>query len=210
MLSESMLSDNEEFDFNQDDPDSLIDFSGINMQSSNSFGNKDEDTLANMQHFSQPPLRSRPAMDFSRRQSNTFGLMPPTNVSGRQSTIGSDFGYSATLFSQPCSQASGSTLHSNLKPEPLFPHKPSYFDVANLPPAIISALTVTQLYHNHHYREIRQRLDDVTATLTKYVERDLSQPQVQASSINTAPPAIYQSVLCLPLVAPSTLLTQSP
>jgi hypothetical protein len=108
MLSKSMLSDNKEFDLNQDDPDSLIDFSGVNVLSLNFFGDKDEDTLASTQHFSQPPLRSRPAMDFSGRQSNAFGLMPPTNVSGRQSTIGSDFSYSATLYSQPRSQASGS------------------------------------------------------------------------------------------------------
>jgi hypothetical protein len=210
MLSESMLSDNKEFDFNQGDPGSLIDFPGINTQCLNSFGDKDEDTLANTQRFSQPLLRLRPAMDFSGQQSNSFRLMAPTNVSGRQSTIGSDFDYSATLYSQPHSQASGSTLYSNLKPKHPFPHNPSYFNASNLPPATIAALTVTQLYHNHHYCKICQRLDNVTAALAKYVERDFSQHQVQASSINTAPPAIYQSVLRLLLVTPPMLLTQNP
>ena len=231
-----LFDDDEEFDLNQEDPGSLVDFSGANTQYSAPFGNNDEDTLANTQRFSRPPLRSRPAMDFSGRQPSAFGSIPPTNVSGRQSTVGSNFDYSATLFSQPRSQASGSTLpsslkpdhhfprsslkpepflpHSSFKPEPFFPHKAPYFeapyfDASNIPPAVIAALTITQLYHNPHYRELRQRHDDVNATLAKYVERDLSQPQVQVSSINTAPPAIYQGALRFS-TARATLLTQSP
>lgn len=61
-------------------------------------------------------------------------------------------------------------LHSSFKPEPFFPHKAPYFNTSNIPPAIIAALTITQLYHNPHYCELHQRHDDVNATLAKYME----------------------------------------
>ena len=205
-----MLSDHEEFNLDQADqdvPGSLINLPGTNTQYSTRFGDNDGDTLANLQRFSRPPLRSRPAMDFSGQRPSAFRLVPTTNVSGRQSAVGSD--YSATVFSQPRSQASGSASHSSLRPEYHFPHpslKPEhhsshrdpYFDLdaSDIPPNVIASLTITQLYYHPHYREIRQRLDDVSATLSKYVERDLSQPQVQA------PPPIYQGASRLaPLVA---------
>lgn len=62
----SMLFDNDkEFDLNQEDHSSLVEFSGANMQYLAPFGNNNEDMLTNMQHLSWPLLRLRPAMDFS-------------------------------------------------------------------------------------------------------------------------------------------------
>lgn len=214
-----MLSDYEDYD-DEAEPGSLMNFPlplnpghDTDMQ----FG-EDEDKLApaDMRHFSRPPLRSRPAIDFSGLQStigSNFGLRPPTTTSG-QSTIGSDFNYSATVFSQPRSQVSGSTLASSLKPQPLYPLNPNPSPIeaarlaSRLPPAVIAALTIAQLAHNHHHCELRQKHDDMAAVLTAYLGQNLKPPQVSNSDI-VAPvvPTIYQGAFHF---TPAKLLTQHP
>lgn len=199
------------------EPGSLMNFPlnrDTNMRHSPPLG-EGEDMLADMQQFSRPPLRSRPAIDFSELQStvgSSFGLRPPTDSSG-QSTIGSDFNYSATVYSQPRSQVSarsGSTSHSSLKPQPLYPPNPSQasFDTSRLHPTVIAALTVAQLGHNHHYCELRQKHDDMAAVVTAYMKEKLKKPQVSNSDI-VAPvvPTIYQGAF---LFAPAKRLTQHP
>jgi hypothetical protein len=117
---------------------------------------EDEGTLAETDHLPRPKLRSR----------------PPINFSGR-STPGSDFNYSATAFSQSHSQRLGPTSHSSLKPSNPFPRKIS--DVLpRLPPAVIAALTVSELYHNPHYRELRHEYDRLSGIIEVY--RDFVSP----------------------------------
>ena len=113
----------------------------------------DQHTLAETDHISQPKLRLWPPMNFS-------GCSPP----------GSDFNYLATLFSQPHSQISGTTLHSGLKPSNPFPRKNSDI-LSRLSLAAIAALTVSELYHSPHYCELRHKYDRLSGVLEVY--RDL-------------------------------------
>jgi hypothetical protein len=116
---------------------------------------------------------------------------PPVDFSARRSTVGSDFDYSATSFSRPMS---GSTLHSgpSLKHSTTsFPRKAPSLDFSpKIPPAVIASLTITDLHHNPHYRELRQKYDELAGVLTTYLGRDLAGTRVATS--NTLVPDISQ------------------
>ena len=130
---------------------------------------------------SKPQLRSRPPIDFSRR---------PLNAS-------SDLNYSA--FSQPHSYVSGSTLHSGIKPPaasiPLRRASLDFYPSSVIPPEVIASLTISDLHHNPHYRELRQRYDHVTAVLATYVEQRLASAS-HVATCNTLVPHMPQGVPC--------------
>jgi hypothetical protein len=122
---------------------------------------------------------------------------PPMDFSARRSAVGTDFGYPASTFTCPHSRMSGSTLHSTLNPltAPSFPHKiPPPPLTPRLTLEAIMSLTVPELSHNPHYRELRKKYDHVTGVLATFVERNLAESRTAKSDTNTLVPDIYQGM----------------
>ena len=141
------------------------------------FDSDSDERTADSQPMSRPPLRSRPAIDFS----------------GQHSTVLTNPSFPAPP--RPPSHMSGSTLRSRLNP--LYYHKtiPSGHSDSfpTLSPEIIASLTVDELYHNPHYRKLQQKYEHLSGLLTKYAERDLAE-SCAATGIPSLPltPDIYQ------------------
>jgi hypothetical protein len=156
-----MLSDFEHDGFYQDDHGSVDHFPADTDLVAPSDDKSDLVGAQHIQPMSRHLRRARPPIDFS----------------GWQSTVGSN---STTAFSHSRSYISGSTLHSNLKSGlksslASFLHKAPSLDLSpRIPAAVIALLTISDLYHNPHYRELRQKYDDLAAVLTAYMEQNLA------------------------------------
>ena len=130
--------------------------------------------------------RSKPVVDFSRLRS-TAGTTD-------------DF---PSFPSHPRSSMSGSTLHSGLRSSiDSFPRKyPSLDFSPRIPPSVIASLTISDLHHNPHYCELRQKYDDLAGVLTAYLERDLGDSRVASSqtlvSARTQGKSNFDSDSCL-------------
>jgi hypothetical protein len=101
-----------------------------------------EDSVLEGLRAPKPQLRSR----------------PPINFYGENS-----------IASHSPSLMSGSTLHTNTSS---FPHKITYIDPSPRPsPSVIASLTISELYHNPHYCELRQQCDYLTRVLATSLDR---------------------------------------
>ena len=124
------------------------------------FGEFSVDTL----RVPRPFLRSRPAMDFSGQHPSLPSSRPPSHMSG-------------------------STLHSTSNPS--FARKAvSNNFYPQFSPEAIATLTVSELYHNPHFRKLRQQYDYVSGALAMY--RDRERAESRAASCNALVPDIHQ------------------
>ena len=94
---------------------------------------------------------------------------PVVDFSGLCSTAGTTDNF-LSFPSHPHLSMSGLTLHSGLRSSTdSFPHKyPSLNFSPRIPPSVIASLTISDLHHNPHYRELRQKYDDLAGVLTAY------------------------------------------
>jgi hypothetical protein len=109
----------------------------------------------------KPLLRSRPAIDFS----------------GRHSTI-----YPSQLPSLTSGSTHSSSNHS------IYPRKADF--IPQFSPEAIASLTISELYHNPHFRKLRQQFDYVSGALAMY--RDRERAESQAAKSNILVPDIHQ------------------
>jgi hypothetical protein len=162
-------------------------------------GNFYRDEHGSLGHFPEDPDSVVPSddesslVDSQRAQPVSRHLRrarAPIDFSGLQSTVGSN---SATAFSHSHSYISDSALHSNLKSGLLksstssFPRKAPSLDLSpKIPPAVIALLSISDLYHNPHYRELRQKYDDLAAVLTAYMEQKLTESRAGGSTMRAS------------------------
>ncbi|KAF8266967.1 hypothetical protein EI94DRAFT_1731693 [Lactarius quietus] len=172
------------------------------------FDLEEDDEYVGTQPVPKPPLRSRPATDFSDRRfsgvgtdfgippasdfperflgvGTDFGVPPAMDFPERFSGVGTDFGVpTAAHRPRPPSHMSGSTLNSGIIPSTAHSYSHKTYTPTNPPAGLsseaIASLSLAQLYQNPLHRRVLQMYNNVCEVL---IQRDLADVRARWSDV---------------------------
>lgn len=115
------------------------------------------------------------------KNSGNYAVGPPVPIPQLMSRPPIDFSSRHSASGYPSSQVSGSTLYSRSNPFMAAHKAPTSFPSPRMHADDIASLTEAELLYNPFHSKLRRDFDNISITLAKYLNRDLSVPHVSPS-----------------------------